>query len=85
MEHITLLLRVSAAGFSLKPLAILPLLTVLIFSHEVNNFYDISGSESDWITDDILKYWYSFCKLMHSEIISKEMNLYWSYWTTIHQ
>ena len=57
MEHIILLLRVSAAGFSLKPLAILPLLTVPIFSHEVNNFCDISGSESGWITGDILKYW----------------------------
>ena len=57
MEHITLLLGVSAAGYVLKPLAILPLMTMPTFSNEINNFYDFSGSKTGWITGDILKYW----------------------------
>ena len=52
------MLGVSAAGFALKLLFILPPMAILSsFSDEINNFYDFSSSGNGWITGDIFKNW----------------------------
>ena len=57
LEHITLLFGISATGESLKPLVILPLLTVPDLGIEIHRNYDITGNDSGWITGPILKNW----------------------------
>ena len=52
-EHITLLLGVSASGGHMKPLMILPLLTLPMLPEEVSSKYYITGHKSGWITTKI--------------------------------
>jgi hypothetical protein len=57
LEHMTLLLSLPAAGDSMRPLVILPLITVPHLNDEVKCYYDFSGQPSGWITGEILKTW----------------------------
>ena len=50
LEHITLLFGISATGESLKPLVILPLLSVPDLGIEIYRCYDIIGNYSGWFT-----------------------------------
>jgi hypothetical protein len=54
-EHRTLVLFVSADGESLKPAIIFPLRTAPPLSRPNQQYFDIAGSDSGWITGSILK------------------------------
>jgi hypothetical protein len=58
LEHITLLLSLPAAGDPMRPLVILPLLTVPHLNEHVKQYYDFSGQPTGWITGPILKVWF---------------------------
>ena len=57
IEHITLMLCISAQGGSVKPTAIFPLRTLPELPPEVCNYFAISGSDSGWINGIILNAW----------------------------
>jgi hypothetical protein len=57
VEHITLLFCVSSMGYSMKPLAILPLLTVPTLPIHVLQKFTFSGNSSGWMTGEIFKNW----------------------------
>jgi hypothetical protein len=57
-EHITLLFGITAGGMHMKPLAILPLLTLPTdFPRSIYEDYDITGNKNGWITGEILNNW----------------------------
>ena len=55
VEHITFMFCVSAMGFSMKPLAILPLLTMPSLPIQVLQKFTFSGNSSGWMTGGIFK------------------------------
>jgi hypothetical protein len=57
LEHITLLLSLPAAGDPIRPLAILPLITVPDLNNDVKQYYDLSGQSTGWINGSILEFW----------------------------
>lgn len=57
LEHLTLLLGIPMIGNRLKPLLILPRLTMPDLDPKILSFYDFAGTNSGWINGEILKFW----------------------------
>jgi hypothetical protein len=57
LDHIILLLGIPARGDVLKPLVILPRLTMTPLPADILDGYHISGTHSGWINGEILKNW----------------------------
>ena len=57
LEYMTLLLSLPVDGDMIKPLVILPLKTLPLLNQRIHDIYNISGSDSGWITGEILENW----------------------------
>lgn len=57
LDHITLLLGIPARGDALKPLVILPRITMPPLPADILDDYHITGTHSGWINGEILKNW----------------------------
>lgn len=74
LDHMTLLLGIPIKGRYLKPLLILPRLTMPPLPDDILSFYDISGTDSGWINGQILKDWVENQLLREIQIRRNECN-----------
>lgn len=75
LEHISLVLCISASGSFLRPLAIFPLKTAPYLQDEVKNFFSISGQPNGFISNDIWADWIAKIFISHVNKIRQLLNL----------
>ena len=65
LEHITLMFGIPMKGEALKPLVILPRQTMPPLPQDIQEAYDISGTDSGWINGILLVNWIEGPLLAH--------------------